>query len=86
MKNVGIFVIRNKTTGELWMTPKCKSSWGSVGAAKSAWNCHNWKKKEITYSWGGKGFTSTNMKWNEDAGDFEVKQVAELVYKELDND
>jgi hypothetical protein len=41
MKNLKIVVIRDPW-GNLWSTPKGKVSWGSDGAAKSAWNCHTW--------------------------------------------
>ena len=28
--------------GNAWSTPKGKSSWASVSAAKNAWACHTW--------------------------------------------
>lgn len=41
MKNIQVWVIKDPE-GNIWQTTKGKSSWGSCGAAKSAWACHTW--------------------------------------------
>lgn len=40
---IKVYVIKDPE-GNVWKTPKGKSSWSSVGAAKNAWNAHNWYK------------------------------------------
>ena len=68
-KVIQVVVIKDPE-GNIWKTPKGKSSWNSVGAAKNAWGCHNWKKHPI-YA------RSTNKKWSEDAEGWSVEVVAE---------
>lgn len=35
------FIIRNKATGEVWVSHNGKKVWAAAGAAKSAWYCSN---------------------------------------------
>lgn len=58
--------------GNVWSTPKGKATWGSVGAAKNAWACHNFKPHEYYKR------ISINKKWSEDAIGWEVKVVHEF--------
>lgn len=65
MKNtIEVWVIKDPE-GNVWKTPKGKSSWASKGAAKNAWGCHRYK-----------GYC--NMKWSEDAEPigWTVEQIA----------
>jgi hypothetical protein len=40
MKDLKIYAIQGPD-GAVWKTPKGKWNWGSAGAAKNAWSCHN---------------------------------------------
>ena len=75
-KTIQVVVIKDPE-GNIWSTPKGKSSWGSVGAAKNAWGCHNWKKHPKYPR------INTNKTWKEDAEGWttEVIQEYELVPK-----
>lgn len=41
MKNIQVWVIKDPE-GNVWQTPKGKSSWNSSGAAKNAWCYHQY--------------------------------------------
>jgi len=41
LKNIEVWVVKDPQ-GDIWQTPKGKSSWGSSSAAKNAWSCHTW--------------------------------------------
>lgn len=41
---IQIWVLKDKTTGEVWSTPNKKASWSAKGHAKNAWNVHNWRE------------------------------------------
>lgn len=71
MKTVKVVIIFDPA-GNVWSTPKGKSTWGSIGAAKNARACHNWKKHEYYKR------ISVNKKWSEDADGWEVKVVGEF--------
>jgi len=64
--------------GKLWSTPKGKTSWSSVGAAKNAWSCHNFKRHPKYPR------LTTNKKWSEDAKGWDVQVVQE--YKLVPNE
>jgi hypothetical protein len=42
MKDTIQVVVIKDPDGDVWSTPKGKSSWSSVSAAKNAWGCHTW--------------------------------------------
>jgi len=62
MKDKIQIVVIKKPDGSIWNTPKGKSSWSSVGAAKNAWGCHTWKNREPPLH-----RSRTQCKWSEDA-------------------
>lgn len=80
-----VYAIRNKATGELYQTPNGKTSWSTKSAAKNAWNCHNYKQKTSIYN--DKEYTrSVNCRFDDDAKDLEVVEMAYIVAKGSDAD
>ena len=74
MKNtIEVWVIKDPK-GNVWQTPKGKSSWASKVAAKKAWGCHNWGLRESKYG----SFYKGNLVWSEDAEHlgWTVEQIA----------
>lgn len=80
-----VYAIRNKVTGALYQTPNGKTSWSTKSAAKNAWNCHNYKQKTSIYN--DKEYTqSVNCRFDDDAKDLEVVEMAYIVAKGSDAD
>lgn len=75
--------------GNIWRTPKGKSSWSSVSAAKNAWNCHTWLDNGPS-RYNPKLRSTRQGKWSKDAepNGWQAKVVKEfsLVPKELSDD
>lgn len=69
-KVIQVVVIKDPK-GNIWSTPKGKSSWGSVGAAKNAWGCHNWKRHPKYPR------INTNKIWKEDAEGWTTEVIQE---------
>lgn len=69
-KTIQVVVIKDPE-GNIWATPKGKFSWGSVGAAKNSWSCHNWKKHPKYNN------TTVNKTWKEGAGGWSVEALEE---------
>lgn len=65
-RTLKVFVVKDPE-GSVWKTPKGKSSWNSVGAAKNAWCCHH-------------GVFS-RCSWSVDAVGWSVEQIAEYELK-----
>lgn len=81
-----VYSIRNKKTGELYATPNGKTSWSTKSAAKNAWNCHNYKHA-ATYNINGRSYdTNKNCRFDDDAVDLEVVEMAYVVAKDSDLD
>ncbi len=81
-----VYAIRNKVTGELYQTPNGKTSWSTKSAAKSAWNCHNYKQVPGTL-YNGKPYNrNVNCRFDDDAVDLEVVEMAYIVTKGSDAD
>jgi hypothetical protein len=80
-----VYAIRNKVTGAIYQTPNGKTSWSTKSAAKNAWNCHNHKQKTSIYN--DKEYTrSVNCRFDDDAKDLEVVEMAYIVAKGSDAD
>lgn len=80
-----VYAIRDKVTGDMYQTPNGKASWSTKSAAKNAWNCHN--HKQVTKDYNGKPYTSTvHCRFDEDAIDLEVVEMAYVVTKGSDAD
>jgi hypothetical protein len=72
-------------TGAIYQTPNGKTSWSTKSAAKNAWNCHNHKQKTSIYN--DKEYTrSVNCRFDDDAKDLEVVEMAYIVAKGSDAD
>lgn len=81
-----VYAIRNKVTGELYQTPNGKTSWSTKSAAKNAWNCHNYKQVSGTLYNGKEYNRSVNCRFDDDAVDLEVVEMAYIVAKGSDAD
>lgn len=67
INTIKIFAIKDPE-GNFWKTPKGKSMWSSVGAAKNSWNKHNCAYKEdppTSTGWVYKRYEHLN--WAKDA-------------------
>ena len=81
-----VYAIRNKTTGELYQTPNGKTSWSTKSAAKNAWNCHNYGDIHYTNHRGEPAVRRGNLRFDDDAKDLEVVEMAYVVVKGSDAD
>lgn len=81
-----VYAIRNKTTGELYQTPNGKTSWSTKSAAKNAWNCHNLSDIHYTNYKGEPAVRRGNLRFDVDAKDLEVIEMAYIVAKGSDAD
>jgi hypothetical protein len=81
-----VYSIRNKTTGELYVTPNGKTSWSTKSAAKNAWNCHNFKDIQYTNYKGESAIRHGNARFDDDAVDLEVVEMAYVIAKDSDAD
>lgn len=81
-----VYAIRNKTTGELYQTPNGKTSWSTKSAAKNAWNCHNYGDIHYTNYRGEPAVRRGNLRFDDDAKDLEVVEMAYVVAKGSDVD
>ena len=81
-----VYAIRNKTTGELYQTPNGKTSWSTKSAAKNAWNCHNYGDIHYTNYRGEPAVRRGNLRFDDDAKDLEVVEMAYVVAKGSDAD
>lgn len=81
-----VYAIRNKTTGELYQTPNGKTSWSTKSAAKNAWNCHNYGDIHYTNYRGEPAVRRGNLRFDDDAKDLEVIEMAYIVAKGSDAD
>lgn len=81
-----VYAIRNKTTGELYQTPNGKTSWSTKSAAKNAWNCHNYGDIHYTNYRGEPAVRRGNLRFDDDAKDLEVVEMAYIVAKGSDAD
>lgn len=81
-----VYAIRNKTTGELYQTPNGKTSWSTKSAAKNAWNCHNYGDIHYTNYKGEPAVRRGNLRFDVDAKDLEVVEMAYIVAKGSDTD
>lgn len=81
-----VYAIRNKTTGELYQTPNGKTSWSTKSAAKNAWNCHNYGDIYYTNYRGEPAVRRGNLRFDDDAKDLEVIEMAYVVAKGSDAD
>lgn len=81
-----VYAIRNKTTGELYQTPNGKTSWSTKSAAKNAWNCHNYGDIHYTNYRGETAVRRGNLRFDDDAKDLEVIEMAYVVAKGSDAD
>lgn len=81
-----VYAIRNKTTGEIYQTPNGKTSWSTKSAAKNAWNCHNYGDVHYTNYRGEPAVRRGNLRFDDDAKDLEVVEMAYIVVKGSDTD
>ena len=81
-----VFSIRNKVTGELYQTPNGKTSWSTKSAAKNAWNCHNYGDIHYTNYKGEPAVRCGNLRFDDNAKDLEVVEMAYIVAKGSDAD
>lgn len=81
-----VYAIRNTTTGELYQTPNGKTSWSTKSAAKNAWNCHNYKDRFEETAKGHERSWRVNCRFDDDAEDLEVVEMAYVVAKGSDAD
>ena len=81
-----VYAIRNNTTGELYQTPNGKTSWSTKSAAKNAWNCHNYGDIHYTNYRGEPAVRRGNLRFDDDAKDLEVVEMAYIVAKGSDAD
>ena len=81
-----VYSIRNKVTGELYQTPNGKTSWSTKSAAKNAWNCHNYGDIHYTNYKGEPAVRRGNLRFDDDAKDLEVVEMAYIVAKGSDAD
>ena len=81
-----VYAIRNKVTGELYQTPNGKTSWSTKSAAKNAWNCHNYGDIHYTNYKGEPAVRQGNLRFDDDAKDLEVVEMAYIVTKGSDAD
>lgn len=81
-----VFYIRNKVTGELYQTPNGKTSWSTKSAAKNAWNCHNYGDIHYTNYKGEPAVRRGNLRFDDNAKDLEVVEMAYIVAKDSDAD
>ena len=81
-----VYAIRNKTTGELYQTPNGKTSWSTKSAAKNAWNCHNYGDIHYTNYRGEPAVRRGNLRFDDDAKDLAVIEMAYVVAKGSDAD
>lgn len=79
-----VYSIRNKVTGELYQTPNGKTSWSTKSAAKNAWNCHNYGDIHYTNYRGESAVRLGNLRFDDDAKDLEVVEMAYVVAKGSD--
>ena len=77
-----VYAIRNKVTGDMYQTPNGKTSWSTKSAAKNAWNCHNYKPHPKNPTSGYR----VNCRFDDDAVDLEVVEMAYIVAKGSDAD
>lgn len=77
MEKIQVVVIKDPN-GNVWKTPKGKSSWSSVVAAKSAWNCHTWVD-DGPNPYNPKIRRRRNGKWDSDAVGWSI-EVGEFVF------
>lgn len=77
-----VYAIRNKVTGDMYQTPNGKTSWSTKSAAKNAWNCHNYKPHPKNPTSGYR----VNCRFDDDAVDLEVVEMAYVVTKGSDAD
>lgn len=76
-----VYSIRNKVTGELYQTPNGKTSWSTKSAAKNAWNCHNYGDVHYTNFKGEPAVRRGNLRFDDNATDLEVVEMAYIVAK-----
>jgi len=81
-----VYAIRDKVTGDMYQTPNGKASWSTKSAAKNAWNCHNYKNIHYTNYKGEAAVRHGNCRFDEDAIDLEVVEMAYVVTKGSDAD
>ena len=81
-----VYAIRNKVTGALYQTPNGKTSWSTKSAAKNAWNCHNYGDIHYTNYRGEPAVRRGNLRFDDDAKDLEVVEMAYIVAKGSDAD
>lgn len=81
-----VYSIRNKVTGALYQTPNGKTSWSTKSAAKNAWNCHNYGDIHYTNHRGEPAVRRGNLRFDDDAKDLEVVEMAYIVAKGSDAD
>ncbi len=81
-----VYAIRNKVTGALYQTPNGKTSWSTKSAAKNAWNCHNYGDIHYTNYRGEPSVRRGNLRFDVDAKDLEVVEMAYIVAKGSDAD
>lgn len=81
-----VYAIRNKVTGELYQTPNGKTSWSTKSAAKNAWNCHNYGDIHYTNYKGEPAVRRGNLRFDDNAKDLEVVEMAYVVAKGSDAD
>lgn len=81
-----VYAIRNKVTGALYQTPNGKTSWSTKSAAKNAWNCHNYGDIHYTNYRGEPSVRRGNLRFDVDAKNLEVVEMAYIVAKGSDAD
>lgn len=81
-----VYAIRNTVTGALYQTPNGKTSWSTKSAAKNAWNCHNYGDIHYTNYRGEPSVRRGNLRFDVDAKDLEVVEMAYIVAKGSDAD
>lgn len=69
-------VVIKDPDGNTWSTPKGKSSWSSVGAAKNAWGCHTWLDNGPN-RYNPKLRSTRQGKWSQDSEGWSCEVVAE---------
>jgi hypothetical protein len=78
MKDKVQVVVIKDPDGNIWATPKGKSSWSSVGAAKNAWGCHTWLDNGPN-KYNPKLRSTRQGKWSQDAEGWSCEVVADYI-------
>ena len=81
MKNIQVWVIKGPE-GNIWQTPKGKSSWGSSAAAKNAWACHTWLDNGPN-RYNPKLRSTRQGKWSKDAEGWTTEMIQEYEVKSI---